>query len=83
MLENREKKKFLSPQEITRDFGVSYQTLNYYTTIGLLHPNRREGNKRLYIADEIIKRLKVIGRLKNEGYPLKLISHIINGRKSF
>jgi len=83
MFENREKKKFLSPQEITRDLGVSYQTLNYYTTIGLLHPERREGNKRLYIADEIIKRLKVIDRLKNEGYPLKLISHIINGRKSF
>jgi len=49
-------KKVLSLQEIAKNFSVSYQTLNYYTSLGLLHPKKRQGNKRLYIADEIKKR---------------------------
>lgn len=73
------KEKVLSLQEIAKDFGVSYQTLNYYTSLGLLHSQRRQGNKRLYIAKDARERLKKIDRLKNAGYPLKIISDIING----
>lgn len=75
----KKKKKVLSLQEIAKDFSISYQTLNYYTTIGLIHPKRRDGNKRLYIATEIKARLEKIDKLKNAGYPLRIISNIING----
>lgn len=78
-MKKHNKKKVLSLQEIAKNFSVSYQTLNYYTTLGLLHSQRRQGNKRLYIAEEVKKRLKKINELKNEGYPLRIISNIING----
>ena len=74
--------KVLTLQEIAKNYKVSYQTLNYYTSQGLLHPKRRVGNKRLYGAREARERLKKINRLKNEGYPLRLISNIINGKNS-
>ena len=77
-----QKKDVLSLQEIAKGFNISYQTLNYYTTLGLLHPYRRQGNKRLYIAKEVKERLGAITKLKNEGYPLRIISNIINGKES-
>jgi hypothetical protein len=81
---NQKKKnsgKKLSLLEIARDFGISYQTLNYYTSLGLIHPERRQGNKRLYCAKDVKQRLTTIDRLKNEGYPLRIICGIVNGHK--
>ena len=72
-------KKMLSLQQIAKTFNISYQTLNYYTSLGLLHPKIRKGNQRLYIASDVDRRLRKINQLKNEGYPLRLISNIING----
>jgi len=74
----RKNNRLLSIQEISKSFNTSYQTLNYYTTLGLLHTVKRVGNKRLYIATEVKERLKKINDLKNKGYPLKIISNIIN-----
>ena len=68
----------LSLNEISKKFNISYQALNYYTSLGLLHPHEREGNKRLYIAKEASERLAKISKLKNEGYPLRIIANIIN-----
>lgn len=80
-LKKKNSGKVLSLLEIARDFGISYQTLNYYTSLGLLHPERRQGNKRLYCAKEVKHRLETIDRLKNEGYPLRIICGIVNGHK--
>ena len=80
-MKNKRPKKETSLQEIAKDYRISYQTLNYYTSLGLLHPQRRQGNKRLYVAEEVRERLGRIDKLKNEGYPLRIISNIINGRK--
>ncbi|MFH1752857.1 MAG: MerR family transcriptional regulator [Candidatus Omnitrophota bacterium] len=73
--------KVISLQEIVSSFGISYQTLNYYTSLGLLHTERRQGNKRLYDAKDVRQRLGRIDKLKNEGYPLRIICNIINGHK--
>lgn len=63
----------ISAHEIVERYDLSYQTLNYYTALGLLQVARREGNQRLYRKAEVRRRLKAIGRLKDEGYPLRLI----------
>jgi len=76
------KEDMLTLQEISKDINVSYQTLNYYTTLGLLHPFKRSGNKRLYDAKMVKKRLTAINRLKNEGYPLKIIANVLNKHRS-
>lgn len=80
-MKKEQNRKMLSLQEIAKGFGISYQTLNYYTSLGLLRPHKRKGNKRLYIAKEVTERLKKINKLKNEGYPLRIISNIINGHR--
>ncbi|MDD4899194.1 MAG: MerR family transcriptional regulator [Candidatus Omnitrophica bacterium] len=67
-----------SPQIVAR-YKISYQTLNYYTNLGLLHVITKQGNKRLYKESEIRHNLVKIQGLKNEGYTLRLIRKILNG----
>lgn len=64
-------------REIIKKYGISYQTLNYYTNIGFLDVKRRKGNERLYNEREVRSKLKRITKLKNQGYPLRLISKML------
>jgi len=73
-------KQFLTALEISKKFNLSYQTLNYYTNLGLLHSVKREQNKRLYSEEEVRERLTKINELKNKGYPLKIIAEMLNGQ---
>ncbi len=74
--------KIISAKEVIKKFGISYQTLNYYTNIGLLNATKRIGNKRQYIEEEVKKRFKKINELKDKGYPLNIISRLINSKDS-
>lgn len=67
----------ISPQEIVKKYNISYQTLNYYTALGLLKVCKRKGNARLYSQGEVGKNLKKVTELKNKGYPLRLICRMI------
>ena len=67
----------ISSQEIVKKYNVSYQTLNYYTNLGLLPVKKRKGNGRLYNEEEIKKSLERIAQLKDQGYPLRLICKMI------
>ena len=71
----------ISIKDISRQHHLTYQTVNYYTTIGLLKVKERRGNKRMYDEDDAEKRLRWITKLKNQGYPLGLIIRKLNGRK--
>lgn len=75
---NNHKIKFISTTEIVRKYNISYQTLNYYTNLGLLVPHNKRGNRRLYDEISLRKNLERIQRLKNEGYTLGLIRKILN-----
>ena len=70
-------KSLISPADINKKYNISYQTVNYYTNLGLLTVRRREGNNRLYNASEVTSCLKRINKLKNQGYSLRLICGII------
>ena len=67
----------ISPQKIIKKYDISYQTVNYYTGLGLLVVKKRKGNGRLYDEVEVEKRLKRIAELKDEGYPLRLICKML------
>jgi len=73
------KKSVIPAKEAVNKYKISYHTLNYYTTIGLLRVLKKEGNIRFYDASEIKKRLAVIFRLSKEGYPLRLIRKKLSG----
>lgn len=68
---------FLTASDIVGRYRLSYQTLNYYTNLGLLHVAKRHGHQRLYNEREVQQSLQAIGRLKDEGYPLRLISRML------
>ena len=68
---------FITAHRIVDKYRISYQTLNYYTTIGLLSVARKRSNQRLYREPEIRRRLKRIAELKDGGYPLHLIRQLL------
>jgi len=70
-------KGLISPAGISKKYNISYQTVNYYTNLGLLVVKRRDGNNRLYNGREVIACLKQINKLKSQGYSLRLIRGII------
>lgn len=69
--------KTISPTEVSQKYKISYQTVNYYTNLGLLVVKRRKGNGRLYDDRDVEKRLSKINCLKDKGYPLRLISEML------
>ena len=52
--------------------GVSLDTLRYYEKEGLIKPNRKENNHRIY-TDNDINWMQFIKRLKDTGMPIKEI----------
>jgi len=66
-------RKLISVKDIVKNYNLSYQMVNHYTRMGLLVVVKRKGYKRLYDKQATEKRLKVIIKLKNQGYTLPLI----------
>jgi len=70
-------KKLISPTEISKIYKISYQTVNYYTNLGLLMVKKRNANNRLYDASQVSACLKKATKLKSQGYSLKLICDLL------
>lgn len=71
------KELLISAQGVVERYHISYQTLNYYTNLGLLRVARREGNRRLYNDGDVSERLSSIRRLQDDGYPLRLVCRMV------
>ncbi|MDF2922840.1 MAG: MerR family transcriptional regulator [Paenibacillaceae bacterium] len=66
-------KKLYRVGELARLAGVSQRTIDYYTTLGLIHPIKRTDNNYRYYNDETMIRLKRIELMKLEKYSLEEI----------
>ena len=71
----------ITARDIVRKYQLTYQTLNYYTSIGLLAVVKKDANQRLYREPDIRDRLKKIVRLKDKGYPLHLIRQVLSSKQ--
>ena len=69
----QEKKNLITIDDISKLYGFSKATINYYTNMGLLHIAEKQGNKRLYDDNEVRKRLEKIKEMRRSGYSLRLI----------
>ena len=81
MLNNNQghmKHKLISSKEIVKKFNLTYQTVNHYTNINLLHVVTRKGNVRMYDESQVKERLARISQLISEGYPLRLVCKKLN-----
>jgi DNA-binding transcriptional MerR regulator len=70
-------KPLISPAQISKIHSISYQTVNYYTNLGLFRVKRREANNRLYSSKEVSSCLKKVSELKSRGYSLRLICDLL------
>ena len=71
---------YITAKDISKKFKVAYPTINHYTNLGFLSIVKREGNKRLYSGKEVKRRLLLISKMVNEGYPLRLIRTKLIGK---
>jgi DNA-binding transcriptional MerR regulator len=72
--------QYITAKDISKRFKVAYPTINHYTNLGFLSIVKREGNKRIYSGKEVKRRLEMISRMVNEGYPLRLIRSKLVGK---
>jgi DNA-binding transcriptional MerR regulator len=77
MEENSMAKNLISPAEISKIHNISYQTVNYYTNLGLFKVKRRNANNRLYNSKEVSACMKKVSELKSRGYSLRLICDLL------
>lgn len=65
--------KYIDAKEIEKKYRLSYQTINRYTSVGLLRIAFKKNNIRFYKRKQVDKSIKKISALISEGYPLVLI----------
>ncbi|MDZ5711438.1 MerR family transcriptional regulator [Jeotgalibacillus haloalkalitolerans] len=63
-------------REVADLFGVSTRTVRYYEELGLIRPERSEGNIRLYGSRDMAK-LKLVFRGKRFGFSLEEIKEMV------
>jgi DNA-binding transcriptional MerR regulator len=76
---NGNHKNLVCAKDVAKRFGLPYPTLNHYTNLGFFSVVVKRGNKRFYEASEVRTKLGIITRLKNDGYPLRLIRKKLTG----
>jgi DNA-binding transcriptional MerR regulator len=61
--------------------GISRQSLQYYLMVGLLEPAKITPTGRRFFDNDSIKRIKLIKKLSDTGYPLRAIRELfLEGR---
>jgi DNA-binding transcriptional MerR regulator len=73
------KNKLTTVKEISKNYGLSYQTVNRYSDTGLLAVVLKKGNVRYYDRRQVEKRIIRISALASEGYSLMLIRKKLTG----
>ncbi len=73
--------QYITAKDISKKFKVAYPTINHYTNLGFLSIVKREGNRRFYSGKEVKRRLELISKMVNEGYPLRLIRRQLVGKE--
>ena len=77
------KKDLVSAKEISEKHGLTYQTVNHYTNLGLINVVSKKGNIRLYDEDDTAGRLAKITRFINAGLPLRVIRKALDNELDF
>ncbi|HML73396.1 MAG TPA: MerR family transcriptional regulator [Anaerohalosphaeraceae bacterium] len=66
-------KKLFAIGPAARQAGVSRQTVQYYLMIGLMDPTQTTPTGRRLFDDEAVKKIRMIKKLNQSGYPLRAI----------
>lgn len=72
---------WVSIASLAAELGVSFRTLRYYETVGLLRPMRTATRGRIYDADQC-DRARIIIQLRSYGLGVGDIAHLLSGDRS-
>jgi len=70
--------KVISAKEMAEKYNLTYQTINYYTTLGFFDVITKKRNVRFYDDQQVKDRLAKIEQMKNAGFSLRLICRAIS-----
>ena len=70
------KSKLMSIGITAKKAGISRQSLQYYLMVGLLEPTEVAPTGRRLFDEKSIKRVKLIKKLNDSGYPLRAIREL-------
>lgn len=74
-------KKMVSVGQAAKNAGISTQSLQYYLMIGLIEPAESTDTGRRLFDNNSVKRIKLIKKLNESGYPLREIREMfLEGR---
>lgn len=71
-----------SISQISKNYGISAQTLRYYEQIGLIKSIRNENNAYRFYDEEVVKQLHSIIILRKLRIPVKQIKEILNNKNA-
>jgi len=75
------KSKLVPIGDAAKKAGISRQSLQYYIMLGLLEPTEVTPTGRRLFDEQTIKRIKLIKKLSDSGYPLRGIRELfLEGR---
>jgi DNA-binding transcriptional MerR regulator len=78
---NGKKRGLIPIGQAAKKAGISRQSLQYYLMVGLLEPARVTAANRRLFDENSIKRIKLIKKLSDSGYPLRAIRELfLEGR---
>jgi len=82
MARTKDDRQLIQVGRLARSAGVSTQTVQYYTMVGLIEEaDRTPGGRRLF--DKVaVSRVKLINKLNKSGYPLREIREMFLKRSS-
>jgi DNA-binding transcriptional MerR regulator len=76
-----EKGRLVSIGAAAKKAGISRQSLQYYLMVGLLEPSELTSTGRRLFDEKAVKRIKLIKKLNEAGYPLRAIRELfLEGR---
>jgi DNA-binding transcriptional MerR regulator len=79
---DRSKSKLLPIGRTAQKAGISRQSLQYYLMLGLLEPVKVTPTNRRLFDENSVKRIKLIRKLSNSGYPLRAIRELFLRRRT-
>jgi MerR family copper efflux transcriptional regulator len=75
------KSKLMAIGAAAKKAGISRQSLQYYLMVGLVEPTEVTPSGRRMFDERTVKRIKLIKRLSDSGYPLRAIRELfLEGR---
>lgn len=76
-----QKSKLMPIGPAAKKAGISRQSLQYYIMVGLLEPTELTPTGRRLFDEDAIKRVRLIKKLSDTGYPLRAIRELfLEGR---